>query len=172
LASRLFYRCTRPHPRFGEGEYKGSEHTIQLLLQEAGRTNVPIGFVAVTAAGAQAAPDEEDDRSPETYVGYGRSENFISAGGAVHDKAHVYSVTTPRLNQLGLSGDWTVGEERAVLHGKDGSIVYRFHVRDLHLVLGSIPGNPVRFKVTIDGKPPGDSHGTDVDAEGAGIVSS
>ena len=126
----------------------------------------------MTAAGAQAAPDEEDDRSPETYVGYGRSENFISAGGAVHDKAHVYSVTTPRLNQLGLSGDWTVGEERAVLHGKDGSIVYRFHVRDLHLVLGSMPGNPVRFKVTIDGKPPGNSHGTDVDAEGAGIVSS
>jgi thiol-disulfide isomerase/thioredoxin len=157
---------------FGEGEYRGSEHTIQLLLQEAGRTNVPGGFVAASASGAQAAPDEDNDRSHETYVGYGRAENFISAGGAVKDNAHVYSVATPQLNQWGLSGDWTVGEERAVLDRKDGSIVYRFHARDLHLVLGSMPGNPVRFKVTIDGKPPGDSHGADVDAEGAGIVSS
>ncbi len=91
-------------------------------------------------------------------------------GGAVNEKPHIYSVTTPQLNQWGLSGDWTVGDERAVLNRKDGSIVYRFHAWDLHHVLGSKSGGPVRFKVTIDGKPPGDSHGTDVDGEGAGIV--
>jgi hypothetical protein len=103
----------------------------------------------------QAAPDNDDNRSPETYIGYGRAEHFIS-GGVTKDAARVYSVGVPQLNQWGLTGDWTVGEERAVLNRKDGGIIYRFHARDLHLVLGSPSGNPVRFKVTIDGKPPGD----------------
>jgi cytochrome c biogenesis protein CcdA/thiol-disulfide isomerase/thioredoxin len=155
---------------FGEGEYQGSEHTIQLLLEEAGKANVAGGFVAVKASGAQAAPDTNDDNSPETYVGYGRAENFVSAGGAAKDTAHVYSVTAPQLNQWGLTGDWTIGEERAVLNRPDGGIVYRFHARDLHLVLGSASGKPVRFKVTIDGKLPRDSHGADVDAAGQGAV--
>jgi cytochrome c biogenesis protein CcdA/thiol-disulfide isomerase/thioredoxin len=155
---------------FGEGEYKASEHTIQLLLEEAGKTNVSSGFVEVKASGAQAAPDDDDDHSPETYIGYGRAENFISPGGAVRDTAHIYAGAAPKLNQWGLSGDWTVGEERAVLNRQDGGIVYRFHARDLHLVLGSRSGQPIRFKVTIDGKPPGDSHGVDVDADGQGVV--
>lgn len=155
---------------FGEGDYRLSERTIQLLLQEAGRANVSGGFVGVTALGAQAAPDNDDNRSPETYVGYGRAENFISRGGAVKDTAHVYAVARPQLNQWGLSGDWTGGKERAVLNRQDGGIAYRFHARDLHLVLGSGSGQPIRFKVTIDGKPPGDSHGVDVDAEGRGVV--
>ncbi len=155
---------------FGEGEYRGSEHTIQLLLQEAGKANVAGGFVAVNVWGAEIAPDDDDNRSPETYVGYGRAENFISPGGAARDTAHVYTVAAPQLNQWGLSGDWTIGEERAVLNRKDGAIVYRFHARDLHLVLGSGRGKPVRFKVTIDGKPPGDSHGTDIAAAGQGVV--
>jgi cytochrome c biogenesis protein CcdA/thiol-disulfide isomerase/thioredoxin len=155
---------------FGEGEYKRSEHTIQLLLEEAGKMNVSSGFVAVKASGAQAAPDDDDDRSPETYVGYGRAENFISPGGAVKDTAHVYAVAAPKLNQWGLSGDWTVGAERAVLNRQDGGIAYRFHARDLHLVLGSRSGQPIRFKVTIDGKLPVDSHGVDVDADGQGVV--
>jgi thiol-disulfide isomerase/thioredoxin len=155
---------------FGEGDYQGSEHTIQLLLEEAGKTNVAGGFVAVKAAGAQAAPDVGDDNSPETYVGYGRAEHFVSAGGAAKDTAHVYTVAAPQLNQWGLKGDWTVGEERAVLNRPDGGIVYRFHARDLHLVLGSGNGKPVRFKVTLDGKPPGDNHGADVDAAGQGVV--
>jgi hypothetical protein len=126
----------------------------------------------VNASGAQAAPDDDDNHSPETYVGYGRAENFISVGGAAQDTAHVYAVAAPKLNQWGLTGDWTVGEERAVLNRPDGGIVYRFHARDLHLVLGSASGKPVRFKVTIDGKPPGDDHGADVDAEGRGAVTS
>jgi thiol-disulfide isomerase/thioredoxin len=154
---------------FGEGEYQGSEHTIQLLLEEAGKANVAGGFVVVNASGAQAAPDTNDDNSLETYVGYGRAEHFVS-GGAAKDTAHVYSVTAPQLNQWGLKGDWTVSEERAVLNRPDGGIVYRFHARDLHLVLGSGNGKPVRFKVTIDGKPPGDNHGADVDATGQGAV--
>jgi cytochrome c biogenesis protein CcdA/thiol-disulfide isomerase/thioredoxin len=155
---------------FGEGDYQGSEHTIQLLLEEAGKTNVAGSFVAVKAAGAQAAPDVGDDNSPETYVGYGRAEHFVSAGGAAKDTAHLYTVAAPQLNQWGLKGDWTVGEERAVLNRPDGGIVYRFHARDLHVVLGSGSGKPVRFKVTIDGKPPGDNHGADVDAAGQGVV--
>jgi len=155
---------------FGEGEYKGSEHTIQLLLEEAGKTNVSSGFVAVKASGAQAALDDDDNHSPETYVGYDRAENFISPGGAVKDTAHVYTVAMPQLNQWGLSGDWTIGEERAVLNRQDGGITYRFHARDLHLVLGSRSGQPIRFKITIDGKPPGNSHGVDVGADGQGFV--
>jgi hypothetical protein len=156
---------------FGEGDYRGSEHTIQLLLEDAGQTNVAGGFVAVNASGAQAAPDNDDDHSPETYVGYGRAENFVS-GVVAKDTAHVYAARAPQLNQWGLTGNWTVSEERAVLNHKDGGIVYRFHARDLHLVLGSDSGRTVRFKVTIDGKPPGDSHGVDVDADGAGTVNS
>jgi cytochrome c biogenesis protein CcdA/thiol-disulfide isomerase/thioredoxin len=154
---------------FGEGDYRGSEHTIQLLLEDAGRTNVVGSFVAVNASGAQAAPDDDDNRSPETYVGYGRAANFIS-GGVAKDVAHVYAARTPQLNQWGLTGDWTVGEERAVLNRKDGAIVYRFHARDLHLVLGSPSDKPIRFEVTMDGKPVGDSHGMDVDATGHGTV--
>jgi cytochrome c biogenesis protein CcdA/thiol-disulfide isomerase/thioredoxin len=155
---------------FGEGDYAGSEHTIQLLLQEAGKIAVSGGFVTVSATGAQLAADDGDVESPETYIGYGRAENFISPGGAVKDIAHTYAAGAPRLNQWGLSGDWTIGDERAVLNKKDGSIAYRFHARDLHLVLGSPNGGPVRFRVTIDGKPPGASHGTDIDAESQGVV--
>jgi hypothetical protein len=139
-------------------------------LEEAGKADVAGGFVAVKALGAQAAPDTDDDNSPETYVGYGRAENFISAGGAAKDTAHVYSVAAPQLNHWGLIGDWTLGEERAVLNRPDGGIIYRFHARDLHLVLGSASGKSVRFKVTVDGKPPGDNHGADVDAAGQGAV--
>jgi thiol-disulfide isomerase/thioredoxin len=155
---------------FGEGDYAASEHVIQQLLTKAGETNVSAGLVAVSAAGAEAASDSDDDRSPETYIGYDRAENFVSPGGAVKDGSHVYATGKPQLNEWGLSGDWTIGEERARLNRKDGSIVYRFHARDLHLVVGAADGKPIRFRVTIDGKPPGDSHGADVDAAGQGVV--
>jgi thiol-disulfide isomerase/thioredoxin len=156
---------------FGEGDYAASEHVIQQLLAEAGRTKVAGGVVAVHAAGAQAASDEGDVQSPETSIGYGRAENFASPGGAVKDASHLYAAGRPRLNEWGLSGDWTVGEERAVLDKKDGGIIYRFHARDVHLVLGAGRDNsPLRYRVTIDGMPPGDNHGTDVDADGDGIV--
>ena len=158
------------HHHFGEGDYEESERVIQQLLGEAGKT-VAGDVVAVNAAGAEAEADMANVGSPETYIGYDRAENFISPGGAVEDAGHVYTAATPRLNEWALSGDWTIGKEDAVLNEKGGSIVYRFHARDLHLVLGPGPdGAPVRFRVTIDGAVPGSSHGVDVDADGRGIV--
>jgi cytochrome c biogenesis protein CcdA/thiol-disulfide isomerase/thioredoxin len=159
------------HHHFGEGDYDESEHTIQQLLAEAGKTDVSADLVAVNASGAEAAPDMNNVGSPETYVGYERAENFISPGGAVQDGRHVYAAATPRLNEWALAGDWTIGKEDAVLNEPGGSIVYRFHARDLHLVLGpGLDGKPVRFRVTVDGAAPGASHGTDIDADGQGIV--
>jgi cytochrome c biogenesis protein CcdA/thiol-disulfide isomerase/thioredoxin len=159
------------HHHFGEGDYDESEHTIQQLLAEAGKTDVSVDLVAVNASGAEAASDMNNVGSPETYVGYERAENFISPGGAVQDSRHVYAAATPRLNEWALAGDWTIGKEDAVLNESGGSIVYRFHARDLHLVLGPGPdGKPVRFRVTIDGAAPGDNHGADVGADGQGAV--
>ena len=159
------------HHHFGEGEYDGSERVIQQLLAEAGSNQLPGGLVSVNASGAQAAADMNAVQSPETYIGYSRSRNFISAGGAIRDISHAYSLATPRLNEWGLSGNWTIGGENASLNEGGGSIVYKFHARDLHLVLGPAPdGKPVRFRVTIDGARPGDNHGADVDADGQGVV--
>jgi cytochrome c biogenesis protein CcdA/thiol-disulfide isomerase/thioredoxin len=161
------------HHHFGEGSYDESERVIRELLAEAGKGSETSDLVTVTANGAQAAADKGNVRSPETYVGYVRAENFISPGGAVKDAAHEYSAgDAPQLNEWALAGDWTVGAEHAALNKKDGSIVYRFHARDLHLVLG--PGaedKPVRFRVTIDGVPPGASRGADAAANGEGVVS-
>ena len=160
------------HHHFGEGDYEESERVIQELLAEAGKTGLPGSLVTVAATGAQAAADMADVRSPETYVGYDRAAHFVSPGGPVQDAPHVYAAPTPRLNEWALAGDWTIGGEHAALNAKDGRIAYRFHARDLHLVLGPAPdGKPVRYRVTIDGKAPGDSHGADVDAEGDGVVS-
>jgi cytochrome c biogenesis protein CcdA/thiol-disulfide isomerase/thioredoxin len=159
------------HHHFGEGDYAGSERVIQQLLAEAGRKAEIQGLVSVSASGVEAAADAGDVRSPETYIGYDRGANFVSPGGAVRDSPHAYSVAAPQLNEWGLEGDWTVGAEHAALDAKDGGIVYRFHARDLHLVLGPGPdGKPIRFRVTIDGAPPGNSHGADVDADGQGVV--
>jgi cytochrome c biogenesis protein CcdA/thiol-disulfide isomerase/thioredoxin len=158
---------------FGEGEYDQSERVIQLLLKEAGHINVVTSSVSVSASGAEAAADENDDQSPETYIGFSRGENFASPEGAARDAPHVYSVGALSLNHWGLTGDWTVGPENASLEAKGGSIVYRFHARDVHLVLGAAPGHgPIHFRITIDGEPPADSHGADVDANGEGVVDS
>jgi cytochrome c biogenesis protein CcdA/thiol-disulfide isomerase/thioredoxin len=160
------------HHHFGEGEYDESERVIQKLLAEAGDSGVPTGLVDVKASGAEAASDKADVESPETYIGYDRIDHFVSPGGPVQDKSHVYTAAaSPQLNDWSLTGNWTIGNEKALLNDKDGSIVYRFHARDLHLVLG--PGaddKPVRFTVTIDGKVPGPAHGMDVDADGSGTV--
>ena len=159
------------HHSFGEGEYEATERAIQQLLADAGRADRSSDLVAVNASGAEAAPDMDDVRSPETYIGYDRAENFVSPGGSVHDLDHAYVAGDPRLNEWALDGEWTIGDEHAVLDDKDGRIVYRFHARDLHLVLG--PGadaRPIRFRITIDGARPGDSHGADTDDDGQGIV--
>ena len=159
------------HHHFGEGDYDASEHIIQTLLQEAGKKNVSSGIVSVKASGAEAASDAAGVRSPETYIGYERAENFVSPDGAVRDKPHSYAEGSPRLNEWGLLGEWTIKAEQAVLDRKDGSIVFKFHARDLHLVLGPPPdGKMIRFLVKIDGKAPGASHGSDVDPGGEGVV--
>jgi cytochrome c biogenesis protein CcdA/thiol-disulfide isomerase/thioredoxin len=159
------------HHHFGEGEYDESEQIIQKMLKDAGNKDVPGGLVTVNASGAQAAADKADVNSPETYVGYDRGNHFVSPGGVVSDKSHIYAAGEPQLNEWSLTGNWTVGSERAQLDDKDGSIVYRFHARDLHLVLGpATEGSKIRYRVTIDGKPPGEAHGMDTDAEGNGEV--
>ena len=110
-------------------------------------------------------------KSPETYIGYDRAQNFVSPGGAVPDAPHDYAEAPAELNQWSLAGNWTISGEHANLNAPGGRITYRFHARDLHLVLGpSADGKPVRFKVKIDGAEPGASHGTDIAADGRGVV--
>jgi hypothetical protein len=156
---------------FGEGRYDESEQVIRQLLAEAGQRNLAPESVSISASGIEAGSDLSKVKSPETYIGYGRAANFVPVDGLVHDEAHSYASTAPSLNQWGLAGDWTVGSEMATLNTAGGSITYRFHARDLHLVLGApAGGQPVHFRVTVDGVPPGEEHGVDVDAAGNGVV--
>ncbi|SIT47486.1 Redoxin domain-containing protein [Paraburkholderia piptadeniae] len=162
------------HHHFGEGEYEQSEKVIQQLLAEAGHPDamkVTTGLPQ-RANGVEAAADGNDMQSPETYIGYERAENFVSPGGEAADRAHAYAAPSNLgVNDWGLAGTWKVGAEHATLAAPDGRIVYRFHARDLHLVLGpGADGKPVRFRVTIDGAAPGDARGTDVKADGTGVV--
>jgi cytochrome c biogenesis protein CcdA/thiol-disulfide isomerase/thioredoxin len=157
---------------FGEGEYDESERVILQLLKENGAQSLSQGMLNVSANGAQAAPDQGNVRSPETYIGYYRAAHFASAEPFAKDSLKVYT-PLPRLslNQWGLSGSWKVGAESAVLQTAPGKIVFRFHARDLHLVLGPAKdGKPVRFTVKLDGTPPGEDHGSDTGASGAGTV--
>ena len=161
------------HHQFGEGEYEQSERVIQQLLSESGNGEVDRDLVSVAANGVQAAPDWANLRSPENYTGYERTENFESPGGAVLDKRRVY--TAPGrlgLNHWALSGNWTMAKQGSRLDNPNGRISYRFHARDLHLVMGPAgAGTVVRFRVLIDGQPPGAAHGVDVDEHGNGAVS-
>jgi hypothetical protein len=160
------------HHQFGEGEYEKSERIIQQLLAEAGTGGIGHDLVSVVARGAEAAADWGSLKSPENYVGYERTENFASRGGAVSDKPHVYAAPARlKLNDWALSGDWTVEKKLTALNKPNGRIAYRFHARDLHLVMGpATPGASVRFRVLIDGQPPGAAHGIDVDDQGNGTV--
>ena len=157
---------------FGEGEYEQSEKVIQQLLAEAGHKDVAPGFVQAKAGGAELAADEHDVASPETYIGYERAEHFAAPGGSAEDQPHDYRAPdTLSLNQWALAGDWTRSAEKASLDTASGKIAFRFHARDLHLVLGpSADGKPVRFRVTLDGQPPGADHGTDTNDAGEGSV--
>jgi thiol-disulfide isomerase/thioredoxin len=158
--------------QFGEGAYEQSEMIIQQLLADAGIGGIAHELVSVDAQGAEAAADWGDLRSPENYVGDARTENFASPGGAVVDKPRVYAAPARfSLNHWALAGDWTVEREATVLNKANGRIVYRFHARDLHLVMGpAARGTSVRFRVLIDGQPPGAAHGIDVDDQGNGTV--
>jgi thiol-disulfide isomerase/thioredoxin len=160
------------YQQFGEGEYGRTEREIQKLLAEHG--GHPSNDLAVVAPlGAEVPADLRDLRSPESYVGYEMAERFASRGGAVPNRRHEY-VAPSRLapNQWALSGSWTIGREAAVLEAANGKIVYRFHARDLNLVMApSTAGTPVRFRVLIDGHPPGAARGADIDEQGYGTVS-
>jgi thiol-disulfide isomerase/thioredoxin len=160
------------HYHFGEGSYPQSEMVIQRLLMEAGASGTGDDLVSVDARGLEAAADWGSLKSPENYVGYGRTENFASPGGAASDKPRRYQLPAMlRLNEWALSGDWTVRKESTALNQPNGRIAYRFHARDLHLVMGpAAPGTSVRFRVLIDGQPPGPAHGGDVDEQGNGTV--
>jgi len=160
------------HHFFGEGAYEQSEMVIQALLREAGATGFNREPVSVDARGFDAAADWSNLRSPENYLGFERTENFASPGGAASDKPRMYDRPARlRLNEWTLSGDWTVRNDASVLNKAGGSIAYRFHARDLHLVMGPMaPGASVRFRVLIDGQPPSAAHGVDVDEQGNGTV--
>jgi thiol-disulfide isomerase/thioredoxin len=160
------------HHQFGEGQYEQSERVIQQLLAEAGIGEVSRELVPVDALGAEAAADWDNLRSPENYMGFERTENFASRGGAVLNKRRIYAAPARwRLNEWALSGDWTVQKQATVLNQANGLIAYRFHARDLHLVMGpAARGTSVRFRVFIDGQPPGSAQGVDVDSQGNGTV--
>ncbi len=133
---------------------------------------MPASTVSVYAQGVQAAADVNDVRSPETYIGHARAEHFASPGGIKRDAEQLYTEPNyPGLNEWGLAGKWLDRAQLAVLKSPTGKIVFHFHARDLHLVLGpTLDGKPVRFRVTIDGQAPGEDRGVDTDAQGIGVV--
>ena len=156
---------------FGEGNYDESEKMIQQLLAEANNKPVSTSLVTSTATGVGLAASMRDIQSPETYIGYSRAENFVSEGGQVPDQSHRYTAPTAlQINQWALGGNWKVGEESAVQLSDQGRLSYRFHARDLHLVMGSSTAKPIHFRVTLNGKAPGKSHGVDTDEQGMGVV--
>ena len=158
---------------FGEGAYEVSEKVLQHLLVEAGIDGFDHEVVSVDAQGAEVAADYGSLRSPETYTGDARTENFASLVGARVDEPPVYAAPERlRLNHWALEGEWTVEREAIVLNEANGRIAYRFHARDLNLVMRPVArGTSVRFRVLIDGEAPGASHGSDVDKQGHGTVS-
>ena len=160
------------HTHFGEGEYGASERVIQQLLAEAGGVEVATDLVAPLGDGAALPSDSIGVLTPETYIGHARAESFASPGGQVADASRDYTVPLRlALNEWGLAGRWTVGEEGAVLDAAPGKIVMHFQARDLNLVLGpGADGKPVRFRIRLDGVSPGVDHGADVDAAGAGTA--
>ncbi|WP_303582641.1 thioredoxin family protein [Flavitalea sp. BT771] len=160
------------HHQFGEGSYEQSEKVIQQLLAEAGVKGVSNEPVPVDASGAEAAADLSTLGSAENFLGYERTVDFASPGGAKEDRRQVYTVPARlRLNQWALAGNWTMGREGNVLNEGNGRLVYRFHARDVNLIMGpAVQGTTLRYRVLIDGKAPGAAHGVDVDGEGNGTV--
>jgi hypothetical protein len=157
--------------QFGEGEYERSEGTIQRLLADAGLGGGN-GTVSIEPGAFEVAADWPNLKSPENYLGYERAQNFASRGGADSDRRRVYTAPTRlALNEWALAGEWTIGRQAVIMSSSSGRIVYRFHARDVHLVMGPPRrDSPVRFRVTIDGQPPGPGHGLDVDEAGNGMV--
>jgi thiol-disulfide isomerase/thioredoxin len=161
------------HHHFGEGDYGRSEIMIQQVLAETASGRFSDELVSVDAQGLEVAADWGNLETSETYLGFERTEHFASPGGAIVGDRHIYTVPARlRHNHWALAGDWTVEKQSIVLNAANGRIAYRFHARDLHLVMGpSARGASVRFRVLIDGKPPSAAHGIDVDDQGNGTAS-
>jgi thiol-disulfide isomerase/thioredoxin len=160
------------HTHFGEGGYEECERVVQALLRDAGRDGVPEDLVSVDPVGFEVQADWSTLESPETYLGYQQAQNFTPADGAEFDEPFAFEVPD-RLgrNQWGLSGEWTVGPGASVLNGAEGRLAFRFHARDVHLVMGPpSKGASVPFRVLVDGEPPGGAHGDDVDEQGKGTL--
>ena len=161
------------HHQFGEGGYDECERGIQQLLHEAGTEGIPDGLVSPTPEGFEAQADWTNLRSPETYLGYAQGRNSASRGGAEIGGPSTYEAPEMlMLNQWALAGDWTIESGASVLNAADGRITFRFHARDAHLVMGPPASDTaVPFRMLLDGEPPGDAHGLDVDEQGHGTVS-
>jgi hypothetical protein len=159
------------HHHFGEGDYEQSEKVLQMLVLETG-ADVDQGLVDIEPKGVEAPADWANVRTPESYVGYGRADNFVSPGGMVPNESHVYSAPAGlRRNQWALSGDWRIGSEAVQLSEPAGSMAFQFRARDLHLVMGPpAPRPPARFTVRLNGEPPGRAHGIDIDEGGHGTA--
>lgn len=150
---------------FGEGRYEQSERTLQSLL------GVERELVSVVGLGVEAEADWKQLRSPETYLGYERSEHFASPNDAVFDEPRIYeSPKHLQLNHWALVGEWTIGNESVVSEQAGGAITYRFHARDAHLVMSPGIREPIPFRVMVDGKTPGPSRGGDIDEHGNGLL--
>jgi len=158
------------HHQFGEGDYANSEIIVQQLLAEAGLGG-GAGLVSAEGDGVEAPADWATLQSPETYLGYERAERLAAPRDAVLDARHMYAPPVQlSLNEWALSGAWTLGRQAATLDEAGGKVSYRFHARDLHLVMGPPSSDGVRFRVLLDGRPPGDDHGLDVNDDGYGVV--
>jgi hypothetical protein len=150
---------------FGEGRYEHSERTIQRLI------GIDRALVPVEGRGVEAEANWKRIRTPETYLGYGRSEHFALPNTVEQDEPHDYDLPDRlRFNHWALSGTWTIQREHILLGRAGGSIAVRFHARDAHLVLARGDAAPIPFRVLVDGEPPGLSHGVDVDDDGIGLL--
>jgi thiol-disulfide isomerase/thioredoxin len=160
------------HHQFGEGGYEACEMVIQRLLREAGLERIADDVVSVALEGFEAQADWPNLETPETYLGYEQAQNFASPGGAELDEPRTYvAPDSLNLNEWALSGDWTVTRRASVLNRADGRIAFRFHARDVHLVMGPpARDTSVPFRVLVDGEAPGAAHGLDVDDEGHGTL--
>jgi thiol-disulfide isomerase/thioredoxin len=159
------------HTHFGEGGYEKCEMVIEMLLREAGRDDVARDLVSVADEGFEAQADWATLRSPESYLGYRQAQNFVSANRAAFDESQDFGVPEKlERNQWALSGNWTIGPGASVLNEADGRLVFRFHARDVNLVMAPPAEGSVAFRVLLDGEPPGDAHGLDVDEAGNGTL--
>jgi thiol-disulfide isomerase/thioredoxin len=160
------------HHHFGEGEYEPSERVIRQLLKDAGYSPTGPEITPTNPRGAEVAADWDNLRSPESYLGRAKAQGFASPGGAMVNSSHVYAApATLKLNQWALAGTWTVTADAVALDQANGRIVYRFHARDVNLIMGpSARGSSIRFRVFVDGRPPGAAHGVDIDEQGNGTV--